>query len=132
MARTYTISGSLVTVGGDPFDEGRDDFLEFDLQDEAGDAIADASVVSVTATLRSLDTGALINDRDAQDVLGVNGGDITDGTFRLDLTGTGDMVAIGPRALQRRELTLLVTHDTDKVFPLVVRFLFRPFADVGE
>jgi hypothetical protein len=131
MARTYTISGSLVTVNGDPFDELKDDFLEFDLVDDNCDPIADASVVSITATLRSLDGGSIINGRNAQDVLGVNGGTLTSGTFRLELSGDADLVSVGRKEMQRRELTLIVTHSTDKVLPVVCRFPLRAFADVG-
>lgn len=130
MARTYTISGSLVTVHGDPFDEGKDDYLEYDLVDEDDVPIEDAAVVSITATLRS-DKGAIINDRDGQDVLNVNGGTLTDGTFRLDLSGDADLVAVGARPLQKRELSLIVTHSTDKVLPVVTRFNVRAFVDVG-
>lgn len=132
MARTATISGSLVTLTGDPFEEGKDDFIEIDLVDEEAEAIEDVAVTAITATLRSLDTGEDINDRDAQDVRGVNGGTLTDGTFRLELSGDGDLAAdSGPRTLQKRELTLLVTHSAGKVLPLVVRFELRAFADVG-
>ncbi len=131
MARTYTISGSLVTVGGDPpFDEGKDDWIELDLVDDACDPIADIAVESITATLRS-DTDVIINDRDEQDVLNVNDGTLLNGTFRLDLSGDADLVAIGKRPLQNRELTLIVTHSTDKVLPIVVRFKLRAFVDVG-
>lgn len=131
MARTYTISGALVTVSGDPFDEGKDDFLEFDLVDEDGAAVVAAAVNAIAATLRSSDAGTVINSRNAQSVLNTNGGTLTNGTFRLDLSGDGDLVAVGTKEFQRRELTLLVTHSTDKVIPIVVRFTLRAFADVG-
>jgi len=130
MARTYTISGSLVIVAGDPFDEAKDDFLEFDLQDEAGVPLVDNAVLAITATLRSLDPNAVINGREDQDVFGVNGGALQDGTFRLDLSGDGDLVAVGPRTQQQRELTILIAHSVDKVLPIVTRFEVRAFADV--
>jgi hypothetical protein len=130
MARTYTISGSLVTVAGDPFDEGKDDFLEFDLQDEEGVPLVDNAVLAITATLRSLEPDTVINDREDQDVFGVNGGALSGGTFRLDLSGDGDMVAVGARTRQQRELTILIAHSVDKVLPIVTRFELRAFADV--
>jgi hypothetical protein len=131
MARTATITGSLITLEGDPFEEGKDDFIEIDLLQANGEAIEDVAVTEITATLRSLDTAAVVNSRDAQDVLGANGGTLTDGTFRLDLSGDGDLEAVGSREMQARELTLLVTHSGGKVLPLVARFLVRAFADVG-
>ncbi len=137
MARTYAISGSLVTVAGDPFEEGRDDYLEFDLVDDACDPIADVSVESIVATLRTKPKkglhgdGIVINDRNRQDVFDLNGGALTDGTFRMNLSGNGDLVSVGPEELQNRELTIVVTHSTDKVLPIVVRFVLRAFTDVG-
>jgi hypothetical protein len=130
MARTPTITGSLITLSGDPFEEGRDDYIELDLLDEAGDAISGAAITAITATLRSLDAGTVINSRDAQSVLNTNGGTVTGGTFRLDLS-PADMAAVGTRQRQRRELTLLVTHSGGTVLPLVVNFTLRAFADVS-
>lgn len=135
MARTYTISGSLITIAGDPFEEGKDDFIEFDLVDTAGTAISDAAVTAITATLRSRLTGAVINSRDDQNVKGANGGTLASGTFTLTLGGATDLVAdgasVGARTLQPRELTVLVTHSGGKQVPLVVRFSLRVFDDVG-
>lgn len=135
MARTYTISGSLITISGDPFEEGKDDFIELDLVDENGDAISDAAVSAITATLRSRLTGSVINSRDGQDVLDANDGTLTSGTFKLELGGTTDLVAdgasAGARTLQPRELTVLVAHSGGKQVPLVVRFPLRVFDDVG-
>jgi hypothetical protein len=130
MARTYSISGSLITVNGDPFDEGKDDFLEFDLEDAACEPIAAAAVVSITATLRSPDTGDIIGARDEQDVKDTNGGTVSDGVFRLDLSGNADLIAAGTRTMQARELTLIVTHSVNKVIPIIVRFELRCFTDV--
>ena len=61
----------------------------------------------------------------------LHGGTLTSGTFRLDLSGDADLVSVGRKELQRRELTLIVTHSTDKVLPIVTRFPLRAFADVG-
>lgn len=130
MARTYTISGSLITIGGDPFEEGRDDFIELDLVDEDAAAITDVAVTAITATLRSLDAGTLVNGRDDQDVHNDNGGSLSSGTFRLDLIAA-DLAAVGSRTLQQRELTLLVTHSGGKQLPLVVRFELRCYTDVA-
>lgn len=132
MARTYRQSGSLIIVEGDPFDEGRDDFLEFDLVDEDGEPIT--TVSAITATLRTkpyTGLGAVINSRQGQDVNGANGGLLTAGTFRLALGGLTDLVAVGGLDMQARELTLMVTHSSPaKTLPLIVRFLVRPHADV--
>ena len=130
MAREYSIIGSVVTVTGDPFEEGKDDFLEFDLIDENEEAIEDAAVSAVTATHRSLDTGAIVNGRDSQDVKDANGGSLTDGTFRLDLTGDGDLLSVGSRLIQSRELTIGVTHSAGKYMPIVARFEVRTHRDV--
>ena len=137
MARTYTISGSLVTITGDPFDEGKDDYLEYDLVDENEDPILANAVVAIVATLRNLDDasictiGSIINGREIQNVFNQNGGTLTDGTFRLDLTGGSDLAAFGSHTNQRRELTILFTHSVDKTIPIVTRFTVRTFADVG-
>lgn len=131
MARSYTISGSLITIEGDPFDEGKDDFLEVDLVDEVGEPIDEEAVSAITVALRSLDTGAAINDRDGeQDVLNENGGTLAGATLRLDLSGDGDLVSEGTYTMQRRELTLLVTHSDGKRLSIVVRFTLRAYADV--
>lgn len=133
MARTYTQSGSLIIVDGDPFDEGRDDFLEFDLVDTAGTAISDGAVTAISATLRNkpyAGLGGVINARQGQSVLGANGGTLTSGTFKLLLGGLTDLVAVGGLDMQLRELTLMVTHSGGKTLPLIVRFLVRPHADI--
>lgn len=133
MARTYTISGALITVGGDPFEEGRDDFLEFDLVDEDGDAIADASVDTITATLRTkphTGLGSIINGREGQSVKAGNGGSLSSGTFRLSLSGSADLVAVGSLDMQARELTIMVTLTDGKQIPTIVHFLLRPHQDV--
>lgn len=128
MARTYTISGSHITIGGDPFEEGRDDFIELDLAQEDGSAIEGAAITAIAATLRSLDTDALVNRPANQDVLNTNGGTVTGGTFRLDLS-PADLASVGTRVLQQRQLTLQVTHSGGKRLPLVVDFVLRTARD---
>lgn len=129
MARTATIAGSHVTITGDPFEEGRDDYLELDLVDEDAAVLDGSAIEGIAATLRSRDTGAIVNDRDAQSVHNANGGAVTAGTFRLDLSAA-DLAAVGSKTTQKRELTLLVTHSGGKTLPIVVRFDLLATVDV--
>lgn len=48
------------------------------LYDTTGTALTTAAIVTLTATLSNASTSAAINSRNAQDILGVNGGSIAD------------------------------------------------------
>lgn len=106
------------------FVEGLGDYLQFTLLDEDGDAIDESVFTSLTATLED-STGATINNRDAQDVLNVNGGAwVADGTFRMSLSPS-DMVARGPHEYQARTLTLRGVHSEGRPWHWVFVFTLR-------
>jgi hypothetical protein len=133
MSRSVTLSGSRLTFSGAPFEEGQDDFIAVDLRDAACEPLVDEAVSAITATLRSVDADTIINGRDHQDVLNANGGTLTDGTFRLDLSGAGDLVSVTDgrrrREYQTRLLTIAVTH-TGGTLPIKGQFLLRADRDV--
>jgi hypothetical protein len=126
-----TTVGTTVTLD-DVLTEGSDgQYIEVDLTDAAGAAISTGAIVSITGTLRSLDTEEVIFGGDTpasmasrQSYPGAAG--------RVRITFTdADMVSKGSRQMQTRELTLAVTHSTDKVFHCAVRFQLQNLRDVA-
>lgn len=99
------------------------------LQDAAGDAIDSGAVTAIMATLKDPSDDTAINSRNAQDVLGVNGGSLgAGGAFSLTLS-TLDTIARGTLALQPRRLTIKVTY-TSGVLTHEVWFYIRSLADI--
>jgi len=91
------------------FIEGIGDFVQFTLVDDDADPIDEDAFTAMRATLR--DPVAVINAREDQDVLNLNGGAwISPGTFRMSLSPS-DQVAVGPHEYQTRELTLTGVHS---------------------
>jgi hypothetical protein len=97
--------------------------------DATGAAITGASISAIVATLRAVG-GAVINSRNAQSVLNVNGGSLTGGgAFTLVLSAL-DTVAVGTQTLQERMLTLEVTF-TSGTLTHEVRYYVRQLDDVS-
>lgn len=98
-----------------------------------GAAINSASVSAITATLRDLGTGAVINSRTAQSVLGANGGTLAAaGAFALVLTAADNRAAAdNSTRLQPRRLTLIVTFSTGTLTHEVV-YHVQALADVPD
>jgi hypothetical protein len=94
-----------------------------------GAAISGAAIRAITASLYDHDS-AVINSRDAQNVLGANGGALSGDTFTLTL-GALDTVAVGTREMQLRTLVLRVTFDTG-VLVHEVRFFVRNVSQLAN
>lgn len=121
---------SQPTILTDIFTEGGSgQYIELDLTDPAtGTAISTAAIVSLTGTLRSLDTEEAIFAVANLITSGRSSYPGTAGRVRITFTAA-DMAATGTRELQRRELTVKVVHSTDKVFAAAVRFRLANLRD---
>lgn len=100
------------------------------LTDETGAAIDSSAVTAIVATLKDAADDTAINSRNAQSVLGVNGGALSaGGAFSLTLS-TLDTIARGTAPLQLRRLTLKATYTTG-VLTHAVNFYVRSLADIS-
>jgi hypothetical protein len=123
-----TTVGTTVTLD-DVLTEGSDgQYVEVDLTDAAGTAISTGAIVGITGTLRSLDTEEVIFGPVSMASRQSYPGD--PGVVRITFTAA-DMVSKGSREMQMRELTLTVSHSTDKVFNCAVRFQIVNMRDVA-
>lgn len=121
---------SQPTILSDVFTESADgQYIELDLVNPAtGLAISTAAIVSLTGTLRSLDTDDVFFS--AANLIASSRSSYPGTAGRVRITFTAaDMAAIGPRDVQRRELTVKVVHSTDKVFVAAVRFTLANLKD---
>lgn len=99
------------------------------LTDPTGAAIDTGAVTAIVATLKDTADDTVINSRNAQDVLGTNGGSLgAGGAFTLTLS-TLDTIARGTAALQPRRLTLKVTYASG-VLTHEIHFYIRSLADI--
>ena len=123
--------GTLVTLD-DVLTEGADgQYVEVDLTDPAtATAINTGSIVSITGTLTSLDTGAAVFSAANLVSTGRSSYPGTAGRVRITFT-PADMAAVGTRERQRRELTLVIVHSSTKVFHCAVRFGLVNLSAVG-
>ena len=80
-------SGEYVTIN-----DGESCNLSGTLKDTGGVTITTISALKLT--LLDETTGAIINNRNEQNVNGVNGGTFSDGTFTIELDGS-DTAAVG-------------------------------------
>lgn len=115
-----------------PINEGSTARYACVLTTVAGVAIDSGAISAITATLRDVQTDAIVNSRDAQSVLNANGGALsTGGAFALILTPADTIQATGnTRTLQARRLTLEVTYDSG-VITHEVTFYVRALADIS-
>ena len=67
--------------------DGSTAFYRASVVDEDGVRIDSDDIDSITLTLYDVDSGAIINSRDAQDVNGANGGTYTYQTAAITVTG---------------------------------------------
>lgn len=78
------------------------------LKDPAGAALPGASLTTLVVTLYDRDTGAILNSRNAQDVLNVNGGAVDSaGRLTLQLTPS-DTAIVEAAARSQRAAALFV------------------------
>jgi len=127
-----TSSGGVTAIP-DVLTEGTDgQFIAVTLADPATDETIDTTAITaILATLRSLDTEEAL----FEDVSVFPGGE-SRGSYSVDdeivvtFTAT-DMASKGTREMQRRLLTLEVTHSGGKVFNCAVEFGLRNLRDVG-
>ena len=112
--------------------EGSTALYSCTLTDTAGTAISSGAVSAIDATLRDVQTDAIINSRDAQSVLNVNGGTLASGgAFSLVLSALDNIqAASNTRTLQARRLTLEVTY-TDGALTHEVTYYVRALADIS-
>ena len=101
----------------------------------AGAAVLNAvSITAITATLKDVATGTVLNGRNAQSVLNVNGGVLdTDGTFTLTFAAADVAVQSGnQKPFEAHRLTLSVTY-VGAASPLTHEVLFwvRNLVDVA-
>lgn len=128
----------MTSIGGrivleDVFTEGSTgQYIEVDLVDPStGDAIDTGAIEAATATLRSLQTGAVLLAATSVMPGGSSRGSFPGAAGRLRVSFTAaDLASSGSREFQLRELTLLITHSGGKVFPCVVQFPLRNSRDI--
>lgn len=115
---------------GDAVNEGTTARYACTLTDHTGAAIDSAAVSAIVATLKDANDETVINSRNAQSVLNVNGGTMgSAGAFALVLSSL-DTIARGTAALQPRRLTLKVTFTTGVVTHEISYFV-RSLADIS-
>lgn len=88
------------------------------LKDEAGAAIAASDLVTLTFTLYSIDspTDAIINSREAVDILNANGGTVDEnGNLTLRLTASDNQILDQVRPNEKHRLRLDWTFASDGV-----------------
>jgi len=94
--------------------EGASAILTTTIKDLDGNALAPADLDSLTLTLRDEPTRSIINERDDQDVLNANGGELTpEGAFSLRLDPDDTIVVNDALTLEWHEalLTWVWTDD---------------------
>lgn len=80
--------------------------------DRDGTPIVSGAVTALTATLRDIASGIILNSREDQDVLNTNGGTLgLAGAFSLTLTPDDLAMLSDGWAVQQRRLVLTVTYD---------------------
>lgn len=87
-------------------------------------------VTDVFATLRDIRSDEIINGRDAQQVLNVDGGVLAEGLFTLQLD-PDDMPAIGTQKLQPRRLTLDLRLNGGGRATREIHFWVHAFPDIA-
>lgn len=100
------------------------------LQDHTGAAIDSGAVSAIVATLKDPSDETVINSRNAQSVLNVNGGTLSAGGAFALILSTLDTIARGTAPLQLRRLTLKVTF-TAGVLTHQVDFYVRSLTDIA-
>ena len=76
----YTVQGSIpVYRKAYPIKEKQTGIYAFTMKDEAGAVIPAASLTSLTLTVYSLQSGAIVNSRNAQNVLNANNVSVSEG-----------------------------------------------------
>ena len=78
--------------------------------DEAGVALS--TLITLTATLYDRDSGTIINGRNDQDILGVNGGSVDgSGNFTLKLSAADNVIVNTENAYETHHLLLKWTYN---------------------
>jgi len=123
-------AGTLVVLD-DVFTEATDgQYIEIDLVDPEGTAIATSTIASITGTLRSLDTQAAIFAQ--VDLLASGRATYPGALGRIRITfSADDVTALGSRERQRRELTLVIRHHVTHAFVCAVHFSLLTLRDVA-
>lgn len=125
-----TMTGGMSVISDVLVEGTSGQYIEVDLIDgSTGSAVNTGAITAIVGTLRSMDTGATI----------FNTVDMLAGTPRATYPGTAgrvrvtftdaDVVAAGTREVQRRLLTLRITHSGGNVFHCAVQFLLRNLRD---
>lgn len=120
---------SNLTILTDEFSEGvSGQFIDFALVDPTSNAAVNtASITVATATLRSLDTGNTVFANTS--VIGGRGSYPSAGVLRVTFTAA-DMVSVGSRELQSREMVVNLTHSGSSSLKHVVQFPLRQTGEV--
>lgn len=92
------------------YNQGVTKIIATTLLDEDDDPIPTATLTTITATLYVRKGGAIINDRDAQDVKNANGGTYADGAFELKLSAI-DNPHTGMDPIEEHVLLLRWTYN---------------------
>jgi hypothetical protein len=104
-------------------------YIEIDLVDGTGAAISTSAINTLTATLRSTDTGvALFEDADLLEEPARATYPGGPGTVRITFR-SADMASSGTRRLQARRLTVSATHSDGGVFNCGVYFVLQALDD---
>lgn len=121
---------SVTTIISKPLPEGSSRPYETVFVDRSGQPIDSGSVTAIAVTLVDVESGWIVNSRNAQNVLGANGGALSaGGVFTLQLT-PNDTVSIGTGKFQERRMTFSVTY-TLGVERHQVTWWMDNLADVG-
>jgi hypothetical protein len=96
----------------------------------SGAPVEPGQLTSILATLRDVASDTIVNGRDAQEVLGQNGGSVTTGLFVLQFAES-DTAILGSASAERRVLTLDLRLTGGGRVTREVHFYVANFADIA-
>lgn len=121
--------GNLVILD-DTLTEATDgQYIQFTLEQPNGTPVVNAAIVSIMGSLRSTDQNTTVFTNVNLQTTNRATFPSTDGIIRVTFKAT-DMISIGPNEVQRRELSLVITHSVNKVFVCGARFNLVCLTDV--
>lgn len=88
---------------------------EATLQDEAGVAVAGSSLATLTLTLYDVATGTILNSRNAQNVLNLNGVTVSEaGALAWTMVPADNAITTTSRSYELHRAVFIATWDTTK------------------
>lgn len=94
--------------------EGGSALLQFKLYDATGTQLAETAILTLTCTLKDVDTDTVINSRDGESILDANGGSVDpSGDVDLVLSPLDNVIVTAGNSLERHAITIEWTWNDD-------------------